>query len=175
MKNVSKMLAAVLAILLAIVSVGCEKEQVPVPSVAEKAAGEYMTDISSAVPMMNFTTGCGEGKVRVVAKTDSTVDVLIPAYNVKIESEMQGRPINMSYEMSETLIKDVKVAENETDGIYTLSKGEFETISGDYDIHGLSISGTIDATHVLDLSVSFRPGNMPAMLNVVTEFKSKGK
>lgn len=169
MEKVLRMLAIAMVALLVTVCVSCDKKEID-PSAAEMVSGKYTANIQSAVPMMKFVTDCGKGDVRIVASTDSTVDIIIPAYDVEIKSEMQGRPFEMNISMPETLVKDVKVNGDAVSG-YTLQKGEFTTQAGDYEINGISLQGTLLASR-LNLSFAFRPAGMPSVLNVVTNFEN---
>lgn len=170
------MLAALMFALLAVTMVSCDKEEnESKKTAAELAEGEYQTSVTSSVPMMNYTTDCGKGTVKVIAKTDSTVDVYLPDFNVKVESEMAGRPVNLAFEIGGMLISDVHVRKS-TDvdsswGEIIFSKDNFLSVAGDFKINGLRVVGS--AAHgKLHLSVEYRPGNMPAMLSVVSIFEN---
>lgn len=175
MEKITKMLAALMFALLAVTMVSCDKEEnESKKTAAELAEGEYQTRVASSVPMMNFTTNCGMGSVKVIAKTDSTVDVYLPDFNVKIESEMAGRPVNLAFEIGGMLISDVHVRKS-TDvdswvGVQ-FSKDNFLSVAGDFKINGLKVAGYV-AHGKLHLSVEYRPGNMPAMLSVVSIFEN---
>lgn len=177
MKNLSRIIAVAVVALLAFATVGCTKDEDPeVPESIKKLVGRVSTNITSSVPMMSFTTDCGRGEVKIVAKTDSTVDIILPEFSVDGQASFNGGTMPLKFQLGSMTIKDVAVHAPEpyasVFGIKLL-KGAFTAQAGDYEIHGIEVNGTYKFPD-FKLDVTFRPGNMPQMLHVVTSFVGQG-
>lgn len=175
--NITKFFAMAVVALLAFATVSCSKDDEPeVPETIKKAVGRINTKITSSVPVMNFGTDCGTGEVKIVAKTDSTVDIILPKFAVDGEASFNGGVMPLKYQLGSMTIKDVTVHAQEpyasVFGIRLL-KGSFTAQAGDFEIHGVEVNGTYKYPN-FKLDITFRPGNMPQMLYVVTSFVGQG-
>lgn len=164
MKTNFKTIISVFAI--ALMAVSCSKDDDKNNVIIDPVVPLYFLvtcDITSSVPAFQYTTECGQGKVEVEGINDTLATIKLPAFPVKIEATMGGKPFSKTIEIGAMTIDSVKMAKKTAadswTGDYRFTKGAFTTQAGEYVTTGSALEGYLNGT-TLSLSITYRPGTM---------------
>lgn len=175
MKKVMKAMMCVMFAALALVTVSCSKDDDNNKSIDPVVPISYsaICNITSSVPAFQYTTECGQGKVEVVGINDTLATIKLPAFPVKIEATMGGKPFSKTIEIGAMTIDSVKIAKKTAvdswTGNYRLTKGAFTVQAGEYLTTVSALEGYLFDDKV-SLSITYRPGTM--MQDVISIFET---